>query len=61
MKRKQIRSTLVIEGREANKAFTTSLIPSSLEITLSGLKPLNALKAFRDFIASRFTLKIASP
>lgn len=43
--------TFVIEGIEASKALTTSLNPSFLLITLSGLKALSALKAFKDFKA----------
>ena len=41
--------TFFIEGIEANSAFTTSLIPSFLEITLSGLNALSALRAFRAY------------
>ena len=40
-------STFVIEGIEASKAFTTSFIPGFLEMTLNGLNPRNALKAFK--------------
>jgi len=38
--------TLIIDGSEAVKAITTSFIPSSLEMTLNGLKHLKALRAF---------------
>ena len=43
------RSTLVIDGNEASNAFTTSLIPSFLEIILSGLSALNALSDFKAY------------
>jgi len=46
MNKEQTRSTFVIEGIEARRAFTIKRIPSFLEITLSGLKALNALRAF---------------
>jgi hypothetical protein len=46
--RLQTKSTFVILGKEANKAFTTSLSPSFLDIILRGL---NALKALNDFNA----------
>jgi len=49
MNRVQTSSTLVIDGIDARRAFTTNLIPSSLAIILNGLKALNALRAFKDY------------
>ena len=42
-------STLVIEGMDANRAFTTNFMPSFLEIILNGLNALKALKALSEF------------
>jgi len=47
MKREHTRSTFVMEGRDARRAFTTRRIPSFLLITLRGLNPLNDLKDFK--------------
>jgi len=47
----QIINTFVIAGIEEIRAFTTSLNPSFLPITLKGLRALSTLKAFRDFKA----------
>ena len=46
IKREQTSKTLDMDGIEAIRAMTTSFIPSSLEITLRGLKARNDLKAF---------------
>jgi hypothetical protein len=59
--KKQMRSTFVIEGKEARRALTTNLMPSSLDIIRSGLRPLKALNAFKDFIASKLTSNNARP
>jgi hypothetical protein len=48
-KRVQTIVTLVIEGKEASRAFTISFIPWFLEIILSGLRALRALKALSDY------------
>lgn len=50
MKREQTSKTFDMEGIEAIRAMTTNFIPSSLEITLSGLKARNDLKAFSNDI-----------
>lgn len=50
-KSRQTISTLVIAGIEDRRAFTTSLKPSFLPITLKGRSALRTLKAFRDFKA----------
>lgn len=50
-KRVQTMITFVIAGIEDNRALTTSLRPSFLLMTLSGLKALSALRAFRDLRA----------
>tara|TARA_B110000285_G_C15001339_1_gene551581 strand:+ start:765 stop:1019 length:255 start_codon:yes stop_codon:yes gene_type:complete len=45
--REQTTTTFDIDGMDASNAFTTSFIPSSFEMTLSGLSALNALRAFK--------------
>ena len=55
MNREQTRRTLVIDGSEASKAFTTKRIPSSLLITLRGLNPRNDLN---DFSAYNYCMSI---
>jgi hypothetical protein len=47
MNSEQTRSTFVIEGIEARRAFTIKRIPSFLEITRRGLSALKALRALR--------------
>ncbi len=47
--------TLVIDGIDANKALTTSFIPSFYEITLNGLRALKALNALRPYSDEEFT------
>ena len=46
-KRRQTMITFVIPGREASRAFTTSLKPSFLLIILNGLNALRARSAFK--------------
>ena len=41
--------TLKRAGNEAKSELTTNFNPSFLEITLSGLRALSALRAFNDF------------
>jgi hypothetical protein len=55
IKREQTSSTFVIDGSEARRAFVTSLIPSFLEIILSGLRALKALRAFNACKDCRLT------
>lgn len=50
-KRLETIKTFPRAGKELNIDSTTILRPSFLEITLSGLKALNALKAFKDLKA----------
>lgn len=60
IKREQTSNTFVIEGSDANKAFTTNLIPSFLLITLRGLKArsaLNDLRAYSCYISMPITIK----
>jgi hypothetical protein len=47
--KKLITITLNNAGNELNNALTTSLRPSFLLMTLSGLNALRALNAFNDF------------
>ena len=47
MNNPQTRITFAIDGIDAIKAVTTNFIPSSFEITLSGLRALKALNAFK--------------
>jgi hypothetical protein len=49
MTNEQTKSTFVIEGIDARRAFTTNFIPSSLEMTLNGLNALSALNAFKAY------------
>jgi hypothetical protein len=48
MNTKKTRSTFFMDGTEAKSTLTTNLIPSFLAMTLKGLSPLKALKAFKD-------------
>jgi 5S rRNA maturation endonuclease (ribonuclease M5) len=48
-KRQHTIVTFVIEGKEDKSAVTISFIPGFLEIILSGLRALSALKALRDY------------
>ena len=45
MTREHTTTTLDMEGIEANRALTTSFMPSSLEMTLRGRRALRALSA----------------
>ena len=61
MNNKQTMSTLDMEGIEAKRAFTTNFIPSFLEIILSGLNALKALRAFKDLscpVSTEFVFRI---
>lgn len=53
-KSEHTKTTFDIDGKDASNAFTTNFIPSSLEITRSGLNARKALSAFKDFIPYTF-------
>ena len=56
MKREHTSKTFDMEGIEAMRAMTTNFIPSSFEMTLSGLKARNDLKALSNDIVVISTL-----
>lgn len=45
----QTSNTLAMDGIEYNNAFTTTFMPSNLDMALNGLKPLSERNAFKFF------------